>query len=63
MRAAWQLPQQSKAVPLSSKMSDAGTSKREQHLRALADKLLFNVEKSGDRFTIAHGRCLPAGAA
>jgi hypothetical protein len=27
-------------------------SAREQHLRALADKLLFTVEKSGERFTL-----------
>ena len=34
------------------KASDAATSGREQYLRALADKLLFKVEKSGDRFTL-----------
>jgi hypothetical protein len=28
------------------------TRKREAHLRALADKLMFNMEKSGDRFTL-----------
>jgi hypothetical protein len=29
------------------------TSKREQHLRALADKLLFTVEKRGNGFTLS----------
>jgi hypothetical protein len=29
------------------------TSEREQHLRALADKLLFTVEKSGAHFTLS----------
>ncbi len=29
------------------------SDQREQHLRALADKLLFTVEKSGARFTLS----------
>jgi hypothetical protein len=37
----------------SENASCAGTNEREQHLRALADKLLFKVEKSGDRFTLS----------
>lgn len=36
----------------SQKASGRVTNEREQHLRALADKLLFKVEKSGDRFTL-----------
>jgi hypothetical protein len=28
------------------------TNEREEHLRALADKLLFTVEKTGSRFTL-----------
>jgi hypothetical protein len=36
-----------------SKASDAAPSERERHLRALIDKLLFRVEKSGDRFTLS----------
>ena len=35
----------------SQKASDAG--EREQHLRTLADKLLFTVEKRGARFTLS----------
>jgi hypothetical protein len=31
----------------------SGTSEREQHLRALADKLLFTVEKSGAHFALS----------
>jgi hypothetical protein len=37
----------------SEKASCAETNEREQHLRALAEKLLFKVEKSGDRFTLS----------
>lgn len=28
------------------------SSQREAHLRALADKLMFDVERSGERFTL-----------
>jgi hypothetical protein len=38
-------------VPARSAKASA-TNEREQHLRALADKLLFTVEKSGARFTL-----------
>jgi hypothetical protein len=34
-------------------LSPAPTPPREAHLRALADKLLFQVEKTGDRFTLS----------
>jgi hypothetical protein len=37
----------------SSNAPGARTNQREQHLRSLADKLLFVVEKSGDRFTLS----------
>ncbi len=37
-----------------SRSADPSSSdQREQHLRALADKLLFTVEKSGARFTLS----------
>jgi hypothetical protein len=39
--------------PRPQKTSVAPTGKREAHLRALADKLLFKIEKSGDRFTLS----------
>jgi hypothetical protein len=37
-------------VPMSHLMPT--NNKREAHLRALADKLLFKVERSGERFTL-----------
>jgi hypothetical protein len=37
----------------SSKTSDAGANQREQHLRALADQLLFTIDKKGKRFTLS----------
>ncbi len=36
-----------------------GQNDREAHLRALADKLLFAVEKSGDRFTLTRTADVP----
>jgi len=44
------------------KASGAQPREREQHLRALADKLLFTVEKNGSGFTLSrlltfHARC------
>ena len=40
------------ARPQKTHNSAARTRQREAHLRTLADKLLFRVEKSGDRFTL-----------
>ncbi len=37
----------------SQKATGAGLNERERHVRTLADKLLFTVEKSGDRFTLS----------
>jgi hypothetical protein len=41
-------------VPSGSQRSSGGrTNERERHLRALADKLLFTVEKRGRGFTLS----------
>jgi hypothetical protein len=37
----------------SQKSSAVRTNERERHLRALADRLLFAVEKRGRRFTLS----------
>jgi hypothetical protein len=34
-------------------VSSSRGQQRQQHLRVLADKLLFKLEKSGDRFTLS----------
>jgi len=39
--------------PRKSLRSGLRTEQREAHLRALADKLLFTVEKAGDRFSLS----------
>lgn len=36
-----------------SELPVAQSTERERHLRVLADKLLFKVEKRGDRFTLS----------
>jgi hypothetical protein len=41
------------ARPRKTPHSAARTRQREAHLRTLAGKLLFRVEKSGDRFTLS----------
>jgi hypothetical protein len=45
-------------VPARSAKTSA-TNDREQHLQALADKLLFTVEKSGARFTLLRTADVP----
>ena len=54
MPAGWRLSRQQggQKVPFRSARASASTE-REQHLRALADKLLFKVEKSGALFTLS----------
>src|SRR5690348_7852105 len=54
MRPAPPLPAQEdgKKVP-SRSVNPSPTNERERHLRALADKLLFTVEKSGAHFTLS----------
>jgi hypothetical protein len=37
----------------SQRSSGLGSNERERHLRTLADKLLFTVEKHGRRFTLS----------
>jgi hypothetical protein len=41
------------ARPQKTRSAAARNRQREAHLCALADKLLFRVEKSGDRFTLS----------
>jgi hypothetical protein len=44
-----------------SELSGAQPTERERHLRVLADKLPFKVEKRGDRFTLS--RTIPGSCA
>src|ERR1700745_2562113 len=55
MHGAWRLPPQSRPQMMSSgsELSGAQPTERERHLRVLADKLPFKVEKRGDRFTLS----------
>jgi hypothetical protein len=49
LQSRWIVPARPRKTPHSA----ARTSQREAHLRTLAGKLLFRVEKSGDRFTLS----------
>ena len=40
-------------VPSRASKISGAANQREQHLRALADKLLFTIEKNGKRFTLS----------
>jgi hypothetical protein len=58
MQDAWRLPAQPKrrskqCHPVLRKHQTPARTQREQHLRALADQLLFTIDKKGKRFTLS----------